>query len=270
MNRRIKVIIAAIILCITVTCVIINTKASEIKGVLEYFWGDTDENISYLVKEYNQTVVIDDYIITLDSAAFDDKTGTIYSKFIVSKNNAKVEAYIYLNDHMTNTFGEDNRFSLLVNADIGGQGTFYGKYVGNDLIIYCKYQYLCEDIEDTKSIYLADGKTGKITYENSAAKFFLESTSNAIEIKDGNTKVIYVSPMALKISSVCELSPNTIEICYKNGATKEIYNVKEKMFTGNEGLSCASKRYTKVIGMPYLIDVEQVECIIYNGEMYRK
>lgn len=27
----------------------------RIKSVSEYFWGDTDENMDYLTKEYNQT-----------------------------------------------------------------------------------------------------------------------------------------------------------------------------------------------------------------------
>lgn len=268
-KKKIRILIIVILIAVFV-CIAFNMRNSKIKSVSEYFWGETDENMNYLVKKYNQTAVIEDYTIILDSAIFDDKTETIYGRFIVSKRNSKAEANIYSDNSLGNGFGEDDRFSLWVNADIGGEGDLYGQYDGNNLIIYCKFRYLCEDIEDTHEIYLSDGKTEKITYENSAAKFMLEPTSNAKKICDGSTKVIYLSPVAIKITSKSAIYPNTIEICYKNGETEKILDVKEGMFTGNEGLSCASLEYTKVIGMPYLIDIEQVESIIYNGEKLDK
>lgn len=271
MNKK-KIIYLFIILLIAIVCIIIsiNVRNIKIKSVLEFFWEDTDKNMDYLVKKCNQTAIIDDYTITLESGIFDDKTETIYGIFKVSKKDSRVEANIYSDNMQIYGFGESDRFSLWVNADIGGEGHLYGKYNGNNLIIYCKFQYLCEDIEDTHEIYLSDGKTEKITYENSAARFMLEPTSEAIEIYDGSAKVIYLSPVAIKITSKSAIYPNTIEICYKNGETEEILNVKEGIFTANEGLSCASLEYTKVIGMPYLIDIEQVEGIIYNGEEYMR
>ena len=270
MNKKKIRIFIIIIFIAAIVCFLINMRNSKIKSVSEYFWGEIDENMNYLVKKYNQTAVIDDYTVTLDSAIFDDKTETIYGRFIVSKKDSKVEANIYSDNCLRSGFGENDRFSLRVNADIGGEGDIYGKYDGNNLIIYCKFQYLCEDIDDTHEIYLSDGKTEKITYENSAAKFLLEPTSKAIKICGGSTKVIYLSPVAVKITSKSAIYPNTIEICYKNGKTEKILDVKEGMFTGNEGLSCTSIEYTKVIGTPYLIDVEQVEGIIYNGEKYMR
>lgn len=98
---------------------------SEVKSLSEYFWKDSDKKMNYIVKEYNQTAEIDNYTITLDSAVFNDKTETIYARFRVSEKNSRVKSYIYLDDNMWKAFGENNRFSLWVNADVGREGKFY-------------------------------------------------------------------------------------------------------------------------------------------------
>ena len=43
---------------------------SEAKSLSEYFWKTSSEEANCLVKEYNQSVKIDNYAITLDSAVF--------------------------------------------------------------------------------------------------------------------------------------------------------------------------------------------------------
>ena len=112
---------------------------SETKSLSEYFWKDAGKEMDYLVKEYNQSVKIDNYTITLDSAVFSDKTETIYARFRVSQKDLRVKSYIYSDDNIWKAFGEDNRFSLSVNSDRRTIEEFHGKYDGNDLIIYCKF-----------------------------------------------------------------------------------------------------------------------------------
>lgn len=270
--RKNKIIICGTALFILLTILFGVKKAyvfNEIKSISEYFWGNTDEKIAHLMKEYNQTVEIDDYTITLESALLEDKIGTIYGRFRVSGNGSWVKSYIYHGDSMWKAFGEDTRFSLLVNADAGEEGKYYGVYDGADLIIYCKFQYYCGETEDTHEIYLIDKKTGKTTYENCAAGFTLEPASNAVEIKCSSTREIYISPFAVKISSKTDLNPRTIEICYKNGETQEILNAKENVSDEDRIMTVFdSAAYIKIIEASELIDLEQVEGIMYNGEMY--
>lgn len=247
---------------------------SETKSLTEYFWKDSGEKVNYLVKEYNQSVKIDNYTITLDSAVFSDKTETIYARFRVSQKDSIVKSYRYLGDNMWKAFGEDNRFSLSVNSDRKNIEKFYGKYDGKDLIIYCKFQYFCDEIEDTHEIYLTDKKSEKTTYEDCAAKFLLEPSSNAVEIQCSTALTICVSPFAVKISSVVNLYPRTIKILYKNGETQEILNTKENASQQDNILSTMSSqnkmKYIEIVESPCLIDVEQIESIIYNDREYMR
>lgn len=247
---------------------------SETKSLSEYFWKDAGKEMNYLVKEYNQSVKIDNYTITLDSAVFSDKTETIYARFRVSQKDSKVKSYIYSDDNMWKAFGEDSRFSLSVNSDRRTIEEFHGKYDGNDLIIYCKFQYFCDETEDTHEIYLVDKMSGKTTYENCAARFLMEPSLNAVDIQCSTTRTICISPVAVKISSVTNLYPSIIKILYKNGETQEVLNTKENISGQDNILSIMSSQnqmqYIEIIGAPCLIDIEQIESVIYNDMEYKR
>lgn len=60
MNKKKIMYLFIIILLIAIVCIIINIRNIKIKSVLEFFWEDTDKNMDYLVKKYNQTAIIDD------------------------------------------------------------------------------------------------------------------------------------------------------------------------------------------------------------------
>lgn len=281
--KRLIIIKTIIILEVVLLTVLLGTGKinvynsydnSEAKSLSEYFWEDAANEMNYLVKEYNQSVKIDNYTITLDSAAFNDDTKTIYARFRVSQKDSAVKSYIYSDDNMWKAFGEDNRFSLTVNSDRRTIEEFHGKYDGKDLIIYCKFQYFCDEIKDTHEIYLSDKRSEKTTYENCAAKFLLEPTSNTVEIQCSTTRTICISPFAVKISSVVNLNPRTVKIIYKNGETQEILNTKENASLQDDILSIMSSQdkmqYIEIIGSPSLIDIEQIESIIYNDMEYKR
>ncbi len=247
---------------------------SEAKSLSEYFWKTSSEEANCLVKEYNQSVKIDNYAITLDSAAFNDDTKTIYARFRISQKDAIVKSYIYSEDNMWKAFGNDNRFSLSVNTDRRTLEKFYGKYEGKDLIIYCKFQYFCDETEDTHEIYLLDKESGKTEYENCAAKFLLEPSSKSVEIHCSTALNICISPFSVKLSSVVDLYPRTIKIIYKNGETQEILNAKENLVRQDDILSVTSSQgkmqNIEIIEVPNLIDIEQIESVIYNDVEYKR
>lgn len=247
---------------------------SEAKSLSEYFWENAANEMNYLVKEYNRSVKIDNYTITLDSAAFNDITKTIYARFRVSQKDSTVKSYIYSEDNMWKAFGEDNRFSLMVNSDRRTIEEFHGKYDGKDLIIYCKIQYFCDETEDTHEIYLSDKRSEKTTYENCAAKFLLEPTSNTVEIQCSTALNICISPFSVKLSSVVDLYPRTIKIIYKNGETQEILNIRENPARQDDILSITSSQgkiqNIEIIEAPNLIDIEQIESVIYNDVEYKR
>ncbi len=272
------ILLEAVILAILLGTGKINVynsyDASEAKSLSEYFWKTSSEEANCLVKEYNQSVKIDNYIVTLNSAAFNDDTKTIYARFRISQKYAIVKSYIYSEDNIWKAFGEESRFSLSVNSDRKPLEKFYGKYEGKDLIIYCKFQYFCDETEDTYEIYLLDKESGKTEYENCVAKFLLEPTSNSVEIKCSTALNICISPFSVKLSSVVDLYPRTIKIIYKNGETQEIINIRENPARQDDILSVTSSQgkmqNIEIIEAPNLIDIEQIESVIYNDVEYKR
>ncbi len=249
----------------------IYTYASSGKNVFEFFFEDSEKDMSYLMEKYGQSVTIDEYTIILDSAIFDDKAETIYSMFRVSKKKGKVETSMDKYDTLLqSSFGEDNRFSLWVNADTGAGGAMTGEYDGDDLLIYASYTYHCDETEDTNAIYLYDGQTGQTRFENYAAKFELKPTTNAIEISINDTMKMYISPVAIRIVSSGQINTDTVEICYKDGTTEEVVNVEEGKGTGSSSASQTVSGYTETYVSFELIDIEQIESVIYNGEKISK
>ena len=265
-----KTIIILSVVFIVAISVNVFTYAYSGKNVWKYFFGSSENEMSYLMEEYNQTVIIDDYTITLESAIFDDKTECIYSMFRVSKEGGKVEASICKGDTISNSFGENMRFSLWISADTGGMRGLSGEYEGNDLIIYGRSTYHCDETEDTHAIYLFDGKTGKTNFENYAAKFDLKPTGNTAEISVNDTTSIYISPIAIKILSTETINTERIEICYKDGTKEEVVNVEKKIGLGSSSESHTLTENTETYIFSDLKDIEKIESIIYNGEKFVK
>lgn len=65
MNKKKIMCLFIIILLIAIVC-IINIRNIKIKSVLEFFWEDTDKNMDYLVKKYNQTGRASDPVRTVE------------------------------------------------------------------------------------------------------------------------------------------------------------------------------------------------------------
>lgn len=260
-----KAVIVLSIIVAVVICVNIFTYAYNGKNVLEFFWGDSDKDMTYLMEKYDYSVNIDDYTITLDSAIFDDKTECMYCMFRVSKVGRKVEATIGMYEHLDSHFGEDKRFSLSVNADTASI-SFTGEYAGDDLIIYGRFVYHCDQTEDSHAIYLFDGYTGKIRYEDAAAKFELKPTVNSADFSINDTTNMYISPIAIKISSTGYISTKSIEICYKDGTKEEVVNVEDRVGLGSSSASYTVSENTETYILNELTDISQIESIIYNGK----
>ena len=266
MNKKYKkiVIILSFVLIVTIG-VNIFTYAYTGKNVWDFFWGDSPNDMMYLMEEYGQSVTIDEYTITLDSAIFDDKTECVYSMFRISKEGGKVEASICKYGSMSNCFGEDMRFSLGIFADTSSMG-FTGEYDGDDLIMYGRNTYHCDETEDTHAIYLFDGKTDKIRFEDCAAKFDLKPTVNTEEFSVNDKTGIYISPIAVKIFSTETINTESIEILYKDGTKEEVVNVEKRIGLGNSSQSYTLSENTETYIFSDLKDIEQIESIIYNGK----
>lgn len=236
------------------------------RNVWDYFFGDSEKDMSYMMEEYNQSISIDDYTITLDSAIFDEKTEVIYCMFRVSKNGEKVEASKDMYDTLSNAFGENGRFSLCVNADTGGFGKLTGKYEGNDLIIYGRFSYHCDRTVDEHAIYLFDANDGITKFEDCTTKFELKPTAKNIEVSDGIRR-IYVSPLAIKIESETRINTETISILNKDGSVIELVNKAKEKGIGGSSSSKTAYGYSETYIIENLIDVEQIESILYNNEI---
>lgn len=270
MKRKYKIYIIVISIVLTIVIgVNIFTYAYSGKNVWEFFFNDSENDMIYLMEEYGQSVTIDDYTITLDSAIFDDKTECIYSMFRVSKESGKVEVSMDKYNTVSNCFGEDMRFSFGVNADTGSVGLI-GEYEGDDLIIYVRCTYHCDETEDEHAIFMFDAKTRKTYFENFAAKFELKPTVNVTEVSVSDKTKIYISPIAIKISSTDSIKTEHIEILYKDGTRKEVVNVEKRIGLGSSSASYTFSENTETYVFSELIDVEQVEGIIYNGEKFTK
>lgn len=267
-----KVFIILSFVLIAAIGVNIFTYAYSGKNVWEYFFGNSGKDMRYLMEEYSQSVTIDGYTITLESAIFDDKTECIYSMFRISKEEGKVEASICKYNSMGNCFGEDMRFSLGINADTSSIG-FTGEYEGNNLIMYGANTYHCDETEDTHAIYLYDAyqyDADTPYFENYAAKFDLKPTVNTAEISINDTTGIYISPIAIKIFSTETINTESIEICYKDGSKEEVVNVKKRIGLGRSSESHTLSENTQTYIFSDLKDIKQIESIIYNGEKLDK
>lgn len=79
---------------------------------------------------------------------------------------------------------------------------------------------------------------------------------------------------SVKLSSVVDLYPRTIKIIYKNGETQEILNAKENLVRQDDILSVTSSQgkmqNIEIIEAPNLIDIEQIESVIYNDVEYKR
>ncbi len=267
MKRKYKkiVIILSFVLIVTIG-VNIFTYAYTGKNVWDFFWGDSENDMMYLMEKYSQSVTIDEYTITLDSAIFDDKTECVYSMFRISKEGGKVEAFMDMYNTISGGFGEDRRFSLWIWADTGGMRGLTGEYEGNDLIIYGRGTYHCDESEDAHAIYLFDGKTDKIRFEDCAAKFDLKPTVNTEEFSVNDTTGIYISPIAVKIFSTETINTESIEILYKDGTKEEVVNVEKRIGLGSSSQSYTLSENTETYIFSDLKDIEQIESIIYNGK----
>lgn len=261
-----KVIFILLIPVIIILGVNIFTYAYSGKTVWEFFFGKSENNMRYLMEEYGQSVTIDDYTIVLESAIFDDKTECIYSMFRVMKNGGKVEASMDMYNTISGGFGKDRRFSLWISADTGGMRGLTGEYEGNDLIIYGRSTYHCDETEDAHAIYLFDGETDKISFEDYAAKFDLKPTVNTVEISINDTTGIYISPIAIKIFSTETINTESIEICYKDGSKEEVVNVEKRIGLGRSSESHTLSENTQTYIFSDLKDIKQIESIIYNGK----
>ncbi len=265
-----KIFIILLIPVIMILGVNIFTYAYSGKNVWEFFFGKSENNMRYLMEEYGQSVTIDDYTIVLESAIFDDKTECIYSMFRVTKNGGKVEASMDMYNTISGGFGEDRRFSLWIWADTGGMRGLTGEYEGNDLIIYGRGTYHCDESEDAHAIYLFDGKTDKIRFEDCAAKFDLKPTVNTEEFSVNDTTGIYISPIAVKIFSTETINTESIEILYKDGTKEEVVNVEKRIGLGSSSQSYTLSENTETYIFSDLKDIEQIESIIYNGKRTAK
>lgn len=272
MTKKRMIIISVLVIVFWVGAslfVYIKDKGEAKDNVFDFFFKDESEDFRKLMKKYDQSVTIDDYTITLDSAIFDDKTETIYSMFRVSKGNEKVEATIYGGDGL-DYFGENNRFFFRLFADIGGADGFTAKYDGKDLIIYGSFVYHCDITEDEQVIYLFDGTTRKIDYENCAAKFYLDPTVDSVKFDLNDEKELYISPLAIKIESKWFIGTETIEIGYSDGTTQEVINVEERIGIGGSSVSKTDSEHTEQYIMKDLIDIDKIEYILYNGKKYTR
>lgn len=79
---------------------------------------------------------------------------------------------------------------------------------------------------------------------------------------------IYISPVAIKISSEEIISTEKIEICYKDGTREEVVNTEKKIGLGRSGESHTSSENTETYVFDDLKNVGQIESIIYNGKLY--
>lgn len=266
-GKKLAVVLSIVIVVVIVVNVIVYAASG--KNVWEYFFGDSkQQDMSYLMESYGDSVTIDEYTVTLDSAIFDDKAEAAYCMFRISKEGGKVEASIDKDGTVSDSVG--GRFSFCIDADTGGSGALEGEYDGDNLLIYAKFNYDCTVTKDAHTVYLFDSKNQQIYFENAAYKFKLKPTTKSVELEADDDISIIISPIAIKINAERALTVKTIEVIYSDGNTEEIVNVEKNIGTGGSGISVIDGVYNYSY-VPYdLINIDNIEGIIYNGEKIMK
>lgn len=230
------------------------------------------------MRDNGQTILVDDYSITLKKEFYDGTNFEGYCIFEVKKKEGK-EKVNYTDNHgigLNNcSFGDDNRYVLQVGQLVRGGATesdIVYKENGNNLFLY--YNFSLHTREFDGKIYIMDTKSNpELEYEKSENIFTLTNSAQMREyISDDNCVHLTLSNMALQIASINEMYADnpTIRIIYSDGSSEEIitkgdFDIEEIDSKGYATYDGDSKVYVKYRFVS-LKDVDKIDSINYNGK----
>lgn len=211
-KRVIKMVLGFVgVLVLAFVIANISTYAIARKNVIDYFFSKEEKESVWdmLWKDGEQSVVIDDYTITLEEYLYDEKGQEGYVVFSVKRAGHDMREEFgrdYVPGEHENTFGGEGRFAfeLLVN----GSGTIGDKcrYEKEKDVMYVYYEFEVDvDYGFDGEILLCDKETGGEYWkleEQARHKFKLKKSVEykMYEIKTGeNIYHMYVTPMEVKI-----------------------------------------------------------------------
>ena len=268
MKKRhlIEIICIAIIVMLFVSNVIV--RANGYSSIIDVFFDEGDKKIlNDSISSCNQSIIIDDYKISLLSETYDEKNKQGYCEFEVSKNNGNDNIELEKLESSNGFFL--NRFQFLF--DINGSVVCDITYKKNHNIVKMYVDFSISADKYDGKIYVFDYDSEKDSgIDNCEDYFELFNTLQSIEFESEDGTIINVSPLSIQVVETNNIDENDTSILIN-------YKDKESIYIVNYGkLSNLVKRYSYSYfdnsdnfylqyEFKHTIDIESIESITYNG-----
>lgn len=195
---------------------------------------NTDKSDLCNYKEYNQTHIINGYIVTLKYGLYSERTKNGYCVFEVEKEDGKIEEPIYYNRNQIHYFGgEKNQISICMFAT--GTIKSKAKIQDNKLIIYTDFKVDNIDSNGIKDynahqIYLYSDKTADLEKQcaEGAYGFKLEDNIPGIDVTLDDGNVLSLSCLGVSLTTNNKLETINIDILTSSNEKKSILSLESK------------------------------------------
>ncbi|MBE5927398.1 MAG: DUF4179 domain-containing protein [Lachnospiraceae bacterium] len=258
----------------------VTTYAIAKKNLFDYFLSEEeelDEVWEMLQKDGKQSVVIDDYTITLEEYLYDGATYKGFVTFSVKREGKDMrdeiagETVLYGVD---STFGENERFTFEVNGSLTCD-TIYKKEKD---VMYVYYEFDVGEVWGFDNrILLCDYKTHGSDWrkeENAMLEFCLNDNVGTAMYEMNNNGIkshMYISPFAIKIVSFNPIVDIENLVLVFEDDSKEIIVDKNEIKIGEYYATVSNNgSYAYYIWLKEDFDTENIKEVALNDNCLKK
>ena len=281
MKKIKKLIIVISMLLVAFLVANVTSYAITKKNLFNYFFSGEEEELdeiwTRLQKDGEQSVVIDDYTITLEGYLYDGATYKGYATFSVKREGKDMRDEIAgetVIHGVYSTFGENERFTF----DVNGSLTCDTSFKKEEDVMYVYYEFDVGDIWgfDDKILicdYETHGsdwrKEGKAMFE-----FCLNDNvgTNMYEIENEGLKYhMYISLFGIKIISVNPME-NIEELIlhFDDGKKEKIIDKKEAVIGKYYTSGYENGSYVYSIWLGDIFEIKRIQEVTLNGKKLRQ
>ncbi|MBQ4069319.1 MAG: hypothetical protein IJC76_08710 [Lachnospiraceae bacterium] len=281
-DKKYKILIILFSMLVVIFVVAnVTTYAITKKNLFNYFFSREGKELdgiwTRLQKDGEQSVVIDDYTITLEEYLYDGATYNGHAIFSVRKEGKDMreemveENVVY---GINSVFGENGRFLF----DVNGSMTSENIYKKEKDVMYVYYKFDISDVWGfNNNILIYDYKTHGNDWkkeENAMYEFILKDNvgTEMYEINnDGVKSHMYVSPFAIKIINF-NLVDNieSLELVFEDDSKEIIVDKNEIKIDKYYGKSSQNGIYAYYILFEEELDIENIKEVNLNGSHLKR
>lgn len=256
-----------VLLGIGVGIFVSRTTDEESKTIQEVFTEGLSENYAKEIhRREAQSVVVDEYTVTLEESLYDAKTAMGHAIFSIStKNDTKIEI-------QGERFGENTRFGFLINITSGGPQV---KYIEKEDTLYAYINFAVDNgYEGTISLLDYSNHDPNSELGVKEYIFELEHRENAVEFVLSENTTVQISQLGLVIDTKIKIDPICITVGFSDGKEKVIVDTANKVGIGGSGVITHQTGSEVIIRQQFVftefMDIDEIDYIVINGARYEK